>query len=68
MTMDEEQTKCNHQREQRVRFIIWQRTGHYKYTQNREEEVSSVERNFTRGKSMLLAAAEMHRRGIAHRR
>jgi hypothetical protein len=42
-TMDEEKTQCNLRRGRRVRCMIWQRTWHDKYTQNREEEVASGE-------------------------
>jgi hypothetical protein len=66
MATDVEQTQDNHQRGQRVRCMIWQRTWHDKYTQNREEMVALL-RVIHAGRSMLCAAAEMHRRGIAHR-
>jgi hypothetical protein len=46
-TMDEEQTQHNHQRGRRVSWMIWQRNWHFKYTQNKEVEVASVESNFT---------------------
>jgi hypothetical protein len=46
--------------------MIWQRTWHDKYMQNREEMVVLL-RVIHAGRSMLCAGDETHRRGVVHR-
>jgi hypothetical protein len=59
--MDEEHTKCNRQREQRVMCMIWQRTVYDKNMQNKEEDVGFCRELFMRvkaGRVQLLNCTE----------